>query len=111
MSGLGKLTQKGVTNPENPVFPGGWTVSFKTDQTPRVEFEVYHAAVKGPASSTFEVWIDDTFYDNVVRGDINSFDPTQPMLIRPGDSFFFHYSTNAGAAPKATAFFREPGPS
>lgn len=67
-------------------------------------------AVTGPASSRFQVWIGTTFYDHVVRGDVNSWDPSQPMLVKPGDTVYLHYNTAAGAAPKATLFFRQVSP-
>lgn len=111
MGYLGKLTLAGAPDADNPVQAGGWTIAF----TPaaigiRVNAEVYHIAVQGPPSSQFQVYIDTTFYDNVVRGDINSWDPSQPMFVRPGDTVFLHYNTAGGSAPKATLFFRETSP-
>jgi hypothetical protein len=108
---LGKLTRSGASYADNPVLAGGWTVKFDpADIGIRVAAEVYHMAVQGPASSQFQVWIDDVFYDNAVRGDINSWDPAQPMFIRPGDTVFLHWNTAGGNAPKVTLFFREPSP-
>ncbi len=111
MGYLGKLQRTGAVDAQNPVLAGGWTIKFQPqDIGIRVDCEVYHIAVVGPSGSQFQVWIDTTFYDNVVRGDINGWDPAQPMFLRPGDSVFFYYNTAATPAPKATLFFRETSP-
>lgn len=107
MASLGKLTLSGSLNPNNPVTAGAWTITFSRSQTPRIHFEVWHAAIKGPANSTFQVFLDDTFFDNVVRGDINSFDPAQPMIVGPDTDILFHWSVATGTAPTGTLFFRE----
>ena len=104
---LGKLTQRGVTNPNNPVTAGGWTVTFPRSETPRVPFEIWHAAIKGPPNSTFQVYLDDTFFGNVVRGDINDLDPFQPILVEPDTDIYFHWSVSTGSAPVGTCFFRQ----
>ena len=104
---LGKLTQRGVINPDNPVFAGGWTITFQRADTPRIPFEIWHAAIKGPANSTFQVYLDDVFFGNVVRGDINDLDPFQPILVDNDTNVYFHWSTGSGSAPVATAFFRQ----
>lgn len=110
MGHLGKFQRTGATDASNPVLAGGWTITFRPADLPRVEAEVYHIAVQGPSNSQFQVWIDTTFYDNVVRGDINSWDPSQPMHVRPGDTILFYYNTAATPAPKATIFLRETSP-
>lgn len=111
MGYLGKLPKTGALDADNPVFPGGWTIMFDpADIGIRVQAEVYHIAVKGPLGSTFQVYLDTTFYDNVDRGDINSWDPSQPMHVTPGTTIYFYYSTNATPAPAATLFFREVSP-
>jgi hypothetical protein len=111
MGYLGKLTKRGVLNAENPVLAGGWTIAFDPASIGiKVESEIYHIAIKGPRGSTFEVYHGTTFYDNVARGDINSWDPSQPMWIQPGTTVFFHYSLSTGTAPTATCYFREVSP-
>lgn len=117
MGDLGKLTMTGKIDPFNPVFAGGWTIKFApADIGIRIRSEVYHIAIKGPIPSKFEVWIDTTFYDNVKRGDVNSWDPNQCMPVDPGATIFFYYNTAAltpapaNSPPKATLFFREPSP-
>jgi hypothetical protein len=104
---LGKVTNYGTKTTDNPVLAGGWSIAWKPEDLPRVACVAYHAAVQGPTGSAFQVWIDTTFYGNVNRGDVNDWDPAQPMYIRPGDTVFFHYNTAAGSPPKATLFFRE----
>ncbi len=111
MGFLGKLGMAGKLNPQNPVLAGGWTIAYRPgDIGIRVDAEVYHIAIRGPAPSKFQVFIDDVFYDNVARGDINSWDPNNGMFVRPGDTIFFHYNTLATPAPFATCYFRETSP-
>jgi hypothetical protein len=108
---LGQRSQFGKVDPGNPVFAGGWTVTFMpADHGIRVEFEVYHIAVRGPAGSNFEVWQDSTFYDSVSRGGINSWDPSQPMLCEPATTIYFYYSTAANPRPTVSIFCRERSP-
>jgi hypothetical protein len=104
---LGKLQQTGALDSQNRVLAGGWTVTFDQSDLPRIKCEVYHMAVKGPVGSTFQVYIDDTFYDNVVRGDINSWDPSQPMILEKDSTVYFYYDTTTLPAPKISLFFRE----
>jgi hypothetical protein len=108
---LGKRTKTGKVDSSNPVLAGGWTVKFEpADLAVRVSAEIYHAAVKGPTSSRFQMFVNDTFYGNVARGDINDLDPTQCIRVEPGDSIFFYYNTASAPAPTVSIFLREPSP-
>lgn len=104
---LGKLTQRGAHNAMNPVFAGGWTITFRREDTPKIAFEIWHAAIQGPPNSTFQVYLDETFFGNVVRGDINDLDPFQPILVEPDSNIYFHWSVSSGSAPVGTCFFRQ----
>lgn len=105
---LGQRQAIGKAAFDNPLGANFWTVAFTPAVfTISVPFEVYHAAVSGPASSNFQVFLDTTFYDYAVRGDINSWDPAQPMAIQPGQTLYYYWNTAAGAAPKVTVFCRE----
>lgn len=106
---LGYRTNYGALDPNNPLGAGFWTVAF-TPQDIAIpgSFNVYHVAVQGPASSQFQVFIDTTFYDYAVRGDINSWDPTQVMYVMQGQTIFYYWNTSSGAAPKVSIFMREP---
>lgn len=111
MGDLGRRAKTGATDANNPVTAGGWTVKFQpADLAVRVPAEVYHMAVKGPAPSTFQVFVNDIFYGNVARGDINDWDPTQPLRFTPGDTIFFYYNTAATPAPTVSIFLREQSP-
>ena len=105
---LGYRTNHGSADPNNPLGAGFWTVAFTPqDLALPNAFNVYHIAVQGPASSQFQVWIDTTFYDYAVRGDINSWDPQQVMYVAPGQTVFFYWNTATGSAPKVSIFMRE----
>lgn len=108
MSGLGTRQATGTADANNPLGAGNWTVAF----TPTVfgvgltQFEVYHIAIQGPTPSSFKVYIDTTFYDYVPHGDINSWDPSQPMILDKGRTLYFYWSTNASPAPMVSLFLR-----
>lgn len=111
MPSLGKRKKTGAIDNQNPVKAGGWTIVFDPAFLGiQVPFEVYHAAVRGPAGSQFEVWIDDTFYSASIRGDRNEWDPSQPMHVTPGETIFFYYNTANGPAPTVAIFCRESSP-
>jgi hypothetical protein len=109
MANLGSRQATGVHDLSNPLGSGKWTVAF----TPQVlnifaAFEVYHIAVTGPIGSTFRIYQDTTFYDAVARGDLNSWDPSQPMHVTPGRTLYFYYDSTITPAPQVTIYCREP---
>lgn len=108
---LGKRTQTGQVAADNPYLAGGWAVTFKPETFGiRVPFEIYHIAVKGPAYSGFQVFQDTTFYDIASRGDINSWDPSQPMQLDPATTLYFYFNSAAAPAPTISVFCRETSP-
>lgn len=108
---LGKRTQTGRLTTANPYLAGGWAVTFDpTIFGIRVPFEIFHIAVRGPAYSSFQVFQDTTFYDIVSRGDINSWDPSQPMVCDPGMTVFFYFNSTSTPAPVISVFCRETSP-
>lgn len=90
---------------------GNWTVQFTPkDLNVNVpEFECWKIVVKGSAATaTFDVFVNSQQFDIAVYGQRNSWDPVQPMILRPGDSLFFYYSTAAtdGNQPQVTVWLR-----
>lgn len=73
---------------------GNWTVSFTTDilSCTVPEFEIYKIVVKGAANTTFDVYVENKQWDTAIYGQLNSWDPQQPLVMRPGQSLFFLYS-------------------
>lgn len=104
--GLGNRFKQGFIDAQNN--SGNWTVSFApSDLVTNVpEYECYHIALQGPASSTFQWFINGQFYDNVLRGDINSWNPPQPAILRPGDRLDFYWSVSTAPAPTMTIWLR-----
>lgn len=108
--GLGARSATGITD-QTGQNPGNWTVTFDP-QTINVNvphFELYKLVVKGAANTaTFDVFVNTNQWDTAVYAVHNSWDPTQPLLLTPGDIIYFFYSTNSGDGntPKITAWFR-----
>lgn len=94
----------------NPYGTGNWSAVFD----PKVLafsanlVECYHIALTGPTGSALRVYLDGTFYDGTPRGDINSWDPTHPLLLRGGQSLAFHWNSSATPAPLVTTWWRMP---
>lgn len=90
--------------------PGNWTIAF----TPNIlnvnvpQFQVYKMIVKGAAGTTFQVWVDQRQWDVGIYGPLNSWDPTQPLVMRPGETLFFMYSdpVTDNTPPVATVWVR-----
>jgi hypothetical protein len=90
--------------------PGNWTIAF----TPNIlsvnvpQFQIYKMIVKGAVNTTFQVWVDDRQWDVGIYGALNSWDPTQPLVMRPGETLFFMYSdpTTDNTPPVATVWVR-----
>jgi hypothetical protein len=93
------------------VNPGNWTVTFDSAainvNVPQAE--VYKIVVTGAAQgSTFNVAINTALWDLAVYAVQNSWDPQQPLIIRPGDTLYFYYSSHAsdGHQPSITIWLR-----
>jgi hypothetical protein len=114
MGYLGFRSKKGVLLPANPFSAGGWAVQFTPDDIAIQEnlFEIFHIAVQGPAapSSSLQLWLDTIFYSTTVRGDVNDYDPNQPIPVRSGQSVNFYWNTTTNPAPVVTIFCRQPNP-
>jgi hypothetical protein len=89
---------------------GNWTIAF----TPGIlnvnvaEFECYKIVVTGAAGSTFTVFIENKQWDLAIYGAANSWDPMQPMILRPGQTLYFYYSdaVTDNTPPVATIWLR-----
>jgi hypothetical protein len=90
---------------------GNWTVTFDPNllNVTVTEYEVYKIVVTGAANTaTFNVYLDVQQWDTAVYATNNSWDPTQPMLVRYGQTLYFFYSTAAtdGNQPLVTVWLR-----
>jgi hypothetical protein len=108
--GLGARTVNGAADTTG-TNKGNWTVQF----TPSVinvnvpHFECYKIVVTGANSSaTFNVYVNVYQWDTAVYATNNSWDPVQPLLLTPGDTVYFYYSSASsdGDKPVVTAWFR-----
>jgi hypothetical protein len=106
MTSLGSRNAVGFLDPANVNGAGNWTVRFRPDDLNIPgEFEVYHISLRGPGGF-FDVYIDDAFYSTAIRGDRNEYDPTQPMILREGQTVYFYWTIATGTAPKVWVYCR-----
>lgn len=103
----GKIT--GVKDPTG-LNQGNWTIVFSPDiiNVNLSQFEVYKMIVTGAANTTFDVYVDNSQWDTAVYGTRNSWDPMQPLIMRPGENLYFLYSdpVTDGTPPTATIWLR-----
>jgi|ERR1700683_2117687 hypothetical protein len=103
----GPVTGAADTTTKNP---GNWTIAFTPDiiNVNVPQFEIYKMIVKGAQSTTFSVYVDNFLWDVGVYGTLNSWDPVQPLIMRPGQGLYFAYSdpTSDGTPPVATIWVR-----
>lgn len=106
---LGPREATGKLNASNPYLAGGWTVAFDPGVLGLpIEFEVWHIAINGPVASSMKVYLNTVFFSNVLRGDVNDWDPSQVLRVQAGQTLFFHWNTATGSAPNVTIFCRQP---
>lgn len=101
---LGTRMKQAVTNLPNPLGTGFYTIEFAPSdfQIRARTFVIKHISIRGPSGSSLELWIDNTFRDATPRGDLNSWDPAQPLPMKPGQSMFIYWNVGTGTRPQAT---------
>lgn len=109
---LGSAQATGKIAPTGTFNAGKYTVTFDpaTIGISAPLFDCYRIVINGPAGSAFQIYIGARFYDNVTPGDVNSWDPNQPMHLMSGDTVYFHWNTGTGTVPTVTMWFQEPSP-
>lgn len=90
--------------------PGNWTVTFDpaTINCNLPFFEISHIVVQGAPNTTFQIFIDSQKYDNVQNGNTNSWDPSVPLPLKPGQYVYFFWSdpVTDGNPPTVTVWIR-----
>lgn len=89
---------------------GNWTVTFDASDlnTSLAYFEVYHVVISGAPNSTMTWFVDNKQWEVTAAGDINSWDPNQPLLLIPGQTMYFYWSdpVTDGIPPTVTLWLR-----
>lgn len=103
---LGTRVATGRIDPANVVAAGNWTATFQpSDFRIHNSFQIKHISLKGPASSAVQVYVDTTYFDATPRGDLNSWDPAQPLPLHPGQALYFYWnSATATPVPQVTVY-------
>ena len=94
---------------------GNWTALFDqgsiSNNVPY--FELYHFYVSSPflasgQQPTIQVALNQGLWDYNQQGAGNGWDPSQPMLLTPGDTLYFYFNlpVDITPAPVVTAWFR-----
>lgn len=71
-------------------------------------FEVYQIGVTGGLGSEFQVFINTQLWNAVPTGFQNSYDPSQPIILEPGDELFFYWNlaVSGNTPPQTTLWLR-----
>jgi hypothetical protein len=91
---LGTRQALGVLSSANKIVAGAWVVTFRPNDMPPIEYEIWHGLAIGPGGYFF-VYLDDTPYGVGDNGLFNEYAPTKPQKVRPGQTVSVHWSTNA----------------
>lgn len=96
----------------NPYGNGFWCVRFTpTDFGFNTQiFEVYHIYLQGPINSQFRVYTDMTPYSAAARGDINEWDPNNPLTLHGGQELSFYWNSLATPSPLVVLSCRTAAP-
>jgi hypothetical protein len=92
----------------NPYGPGNWMITFGPEDLGFSvgQAEVYQASIDGPIGSSFQIWRNLRLWNTVAQGWANNYDPTQPMLLRSGDTVTFYWNSTGSPTPTAGLWLR-----
>lgn len=99
------------SNSTNPFGNGFWVVAFDpaTLAVPDARLvEMYHAVMTGPPGSEFQVYVDTRPWSTAARGDLNEYDPNNPMPFYGGQTLYFYFNTSVTPAPVIWISLRSP---
>ena len=110
---LGSRTETGEIDLQgiNPFNPGtGWNVVFTPDilATNLTQFEIYQISLDGPVGFGVQVTINGNPWNFVNQGWKNSYDPSQPMILRQTDELAFLFQAPFTAPPYDQAVNIQP---
>lgn len=97
---------------------GNWTCVFDQSVISNTVpvFEMYHMYITSPqlttTLTTAKVVLNTNFWDATLIGQLNSWDPAQPLLMTPGDTLYvmFNVPVATTPVPLVTAWFRYERP-
>ena len=89
---------------------GKWTVTFGPAElnTNMPFFEVYKVVIHGAAGSSMDWFVEQNQWETTVAGDINAWDPQQPLMVRAGQTMFMYWSdpVTDNTPPSVTIWLR-----
>lgn len=104
---LGPTFQLTATPDKTLRNPGNWTIEAdpKDFAAWPAQVEIYQISIDGPVGSSFTVYRGTRRWNIVLQGWANTYDPVNPLYIRPGDSIFLFWNAAISALPVPTAVF------
>ena len=102
---LGRRIKEATVNiPTNVYGSTCYTIQMTpADFNIRTRFMIKGMTVKGPQGSELQLYVEDLFISTTPRGDLNSWDPSQPLPMFPSQTLNFYWSVGTGTpVPRVT---------
>jgi hypothetical protein len=88
---------------------GNWTVTAdqQSINSHVAQAEIHQINIQsGPVSSSVKIYINNRLWNTVAQGWWNTYDPVNPMYIRPGDQVFMYWNSSNNPMPTVTFWMR-----
>jgi hypothetical protein len=114
---LGKRDTVGAAAPAldssglNPYGSGFWVSRFDPQVLPRVPFEIYRIALRGPSGIQMQLYVDTSFATGTLLGSLNQFTAGagEEIPVDSGSSIILFWNAATAPAPFASLYFRTQG--
>lgn len=85
--------------------PGNWTITADGQalNCKVAQAEIYQISIDGPVGSSLALYRNRRLWNRVLQGWQNTYDPQQPLIIRPEDTLFFYWTMGPPVTPVPTA--------
>lgn len=83
---------------------GTWEIDYQVTNT--VAIVLTKMVIKGPVGSRMDFYIDNVLHDTTLRGDVNSNELLQPLIVWQGQMITLIWTLGNGTAPTATLFMQ-----
>lgn len=87
--------------------PGNWTLAASQRELSNLvaQAEIYQISIDGPVGSSFTVYRNTVRWNLVFQGWANTYDPVNPLYVRPGDTIYLFWNAKFTTIPAPTAVF------
>lgn len=97
-----------LSDGSSPYGNGFWSARWDPVSLPRVPFEIWHMAVRGPSGAALQLYVSTRLVSATSRASLNEWDPSQPIPVDPGagESVIAYWNTAATPKPYLAFYMR-----